>query len=79
MTHTLKLETTFETVGYEPDSNVPEMSGYGERIPVSVTLNEPDNIETMFITIGDKQFLPSQIEDLVSMIKRVKSASESFK
>lgn len=79
MSNTLKLETTFETIGYEQDSNVPEISGYGEHIPVSVTLNEPGNVETMFITIGDKQFLPSQIEDIVSMIRRVKSASESFK
>jgi len=79
MQQLLKLETSFETVGYEQDSNVPELCGYGEHIPVIVTLNEPGNLETMFITIGDKQFLPSQIETLVSMINRVKSASNSFK
>ena len=69
----LKLILEAETVTYNGDSEIPEISGYGNTVAISV-----EGEENCVIKIGDYKFMPHQIEWFLKEINLYKRAVESY-
>ena len=57
----LQYSMEVETVTFSADC-IPEISGYGKKIPVHMFCNKDDLTMSTIIKIGEHMFLPDQIK-----------------
>ena len=84
MNSPLQLRFQEETVTFSRDYDYPEISGYGDKIPIEVYSTDPqDPLNSVVIKIGNNMFLPSQIKNILdhhaAFLKAVKTFHDKEK
>lgn len=79
MTDSLQLVYSEETVTFEQGSDYPQISGYGNKIPIKIYNTNHDNpLNSVVIKIGDNFFLPSQIKNILDNHEAFLRAIKAF-
>ena len=73
----LQYSMEVETVTFGSDC-IPEISGYGKRIPVHMFCDKDDLTLSTIIKIGEHMFLPDQIKMIVDTHQAFAQSLQAF-